>query len=204
MTSGIPKSPRRGVTGDQYTIRNVIDFDRNTNVANTYQNGAFDSYVEGEIRHPLLQGAGVEYNRIAGPGAKPGVYNGVLVARIRSDISTADFELGLRDYVSNVESAYWDLYFAYRDLDVKIQARDEALRTWRGVYALWAPLTAPPQAAKTTRRRRPANSISASSKTWRTRWPAVPWKAPARTTAANPARSAQRPACSSPSGGFAS
>ena len=40
-----------------------------------------------------------------------------LVARIRTDISIADFEIGLRDYVSNVENAYWDLYYAYRDLD---------------------------------------------------------------------------------------
>jgi hypothetical protein len=132
---------KTSVTGGQFTLRNVIDFGRDNNVANlaSCQNGAFDTYVEGTIRQPLLQGAGVEYNRIAGPGAKPGVYNGVLVARIRNDISTADFELGLRDYVSNVESAYWDLYFAYRDLDVKIQARDQAVRTWREVYALWAP-----------------------------------------------------------------
>ena len=168
------------------------------------QGGAFDTYVEGKIRHPLPPGAGVEYNRIAGPGAKPGVYNGVLVARIRSDISIADFELGLRDYVSNVENAYWDLYFAYRDLDIKIQARDEALRTWRKRLCPVGALAARPRAAKTTRRRRPANSTSASSRTWRTRWPGVPWKAPARTTAARPARSVQRPACSSPSGGCGS
>jgi outer membrane protein TolC len=127
---------KRGVTGGQYSIRNVIDFDRNTNIANTFPNGSFDTYVEGAFRQPLLQGAGVEYNRIAGPGAKPGIYNGVLVARIRTDISEADFEVGLRDFIANVENAYWDLYFAYRDLDVKIQARDEALETWRRIRAL--------------------------------------------------------------------
>ena len=33
-----------------------------------------------------------------------------------TDISLADFEIGLRDFVSNVENAYWDLYFAYRNL----------------------------------------------------------------------------------------
>jgi len=127
---------KRGATGAQYTIRNVIDFDRNTNAANIFANGAFDTYVEGQIRQPILQGAGVEYNRIAGPGAKPGVYNGVLVARVRTDVSIADFEIGLRDFVTNVENAYWDLYFAYRDLDVKIKARDEALETWRRIRAL--------------------------------------------------------------------
>ena len=58
------------------------------------------------------------------------------MARIRTDISIADFEIGLRDYVTNVEDAYWDLYFAYRDLDIKIKARDLALETWRNIKAL--------------------------------------------------------------------
>ncbi len=127
---------KRGVTGAQYTIRSVIDYARDTNAANLFVNGAFDTNIQGEIRQPLLQGAGVEYNRIAGPGGKPGSYNGVLVARIRTDISIADFEAGLRDFAANVENAYWDLYFAYRDLDVRIKARDEALETWRKIRAL--------------------------------------------------------------------
>ena len=109
---------------------------RDTNAADIFPSGAFDTTISGEIRQPLLQGSGVEYNRIAGPGGKPGAYNGVLVARIRTDISAADFQAGLRDFVATVENAYWDLYFAYRDLDVKIQARDEALETWRRVRAL--------------------------------------------------------------------
>jgi outer membrane protein TolC len=127
---------KRSVTGGQFTIRSTIDYNRDTNAADIFPDGAFDTNIQGEIRQPLLQGAGVEYNRIAGPGAKPGNYNGVLVARIRTDISAADFQAGLRDFVSNVENAYWDLYFAYRDLDVKIQARDDALETWRRVRAL--------------------------------------------------------------------
>ncbi len=52
--------------------------------------------------------------------------NGVLLARVNTDISIAEFEAGVRDLVSNVENAYWDLYFAYRDLDAKITARDSA------------------------------------------------------------------------------
>ena len=47
----------------------------------------------------------------------------------------AEFQIGLRDYVSNLENAYWDLYFAYHDLDTKIMARDEALETWRNINA---------------------------------------------------------------------
>ena len=61
--------------------------------------------------------------------------NGILLARVRSDISLAEFETGVRDLVSNVENAYWDLYFAYRDLDAKKKARDNALETYREVEA---------------------------------------------------------------------
>ncbi|MGA2257707.1 MAG: TolC family protein [Thermoguttaceae bacterium] len=127
---------KRAATGSDFTLRQIIDYNRDTNLGDQYTGGNWDTILEAEVRHPLLQGSGIEFNRIAGPGGKPGVYNGVLVARIRTDISLADFEIGLRDYVTNVEDAYWDLYFAYRDLDVKIKARDLALETWRNIKAL--------------------------------------------------------------------
>ena len=92
--------------------------------------------MEGELRHSLLRGGGTDFNRIAGPGARPGIYNGVLIARLRTDISLTEFEIGIRDLLCNVENAYWDLYFAYRDLDTKIKSRDVSLETWRQVQAL--------------------------------------------------------------------
>ncbi len=79
----------------------------------------------------------MEFNRIAGPLSTPGVYNGVLVARINTDVALVDFEIAVRDLVSNLENSYWDLYYGYRDLDAKVKARDEALKTWRSVYALY-------------------------------------------------------------------
>ena len=82
-----------------------------------------------------LQGGGILFNRTAGPTDQPGIVNGVLVSRIRTDVSLADFEIGLRNLVSNVENAYWDLYFAYRDLDAKKKARDNALESWQDVKA---------------------------------------------------------------------
>ena len=127
---------KRAVTGSEFRIRHGFDFDRNNNVGNLFPEGAWNAALEGEFRHSLLQGGGVTFNRIAGPGSTPGVYNGVLIARIRTDISLADFQMGLRDLVCNVENAYWDLYFAYRDLHTKIQARDASLNTWRRVEAL--------------------------------------------------------------------
>ncbi len=90
-----------------------------------------------ELRQPLLQGAGVQFNRIAGPGAQPGLYNGVVLARINTDIALADFENGVRNLVNDVETAYWELYFQYRSLDAVIAGRDSALQTWRKIYTLY-------------------------------------------------------------------
>lgn len=103
----------------------MTGYDANNPISNTF-GSAWDSYIEGEIRQPLLQGAGTEFNRIAGPNSQPGVINGVLIDRVRTDISLAEFERSVRDLVSDVENAYWDLYFANRDLEAKIDARDKA------------------------------------------------------------------------------
>ncbi len=120
---------KRSATGGLYTIRNVSVYDRNNQISNSIGTFSWESFVEAEARQPLLQGAGTQFNRIAGPGALPGQLNGVLLARVRTDISLIDFERGVRDFVSEVENAYWDLYYAYRDLDAKIQARNIARET---------------------------------------------------------------------------
>ncbi len=129
---------KRAATGSRFALRQHIDSLRDNNAGNQfpYPDDAWTAWYEAEARQPLLQGGGINFNRIAGPGATPGVYNGVLVARIRTDISLADFEIALRDFTSNVENAYWDLYYAYRDLDAKVRARDIALDTWRRIQAL--------------------------------------------------------------------
>ncbi len=36
------------------------------------------------FRHHLARGGGLDYNRIAGPGAVPGVYSGVMIARVNA------------------------------------------------------------------------------------------------------------------------
>ncbi len=90
-----------------------------------------------EMRQPLLQGAGVQFNRIAGPGAQTGMYNGVMLARINTDIALADFEASVRNLVSDTEVAYWELYFLYRNLDAVIAGRDASLSTWRKVHTLY-------------------------------------------------------------------
>lgn len=127
---------KRAVTGTELSARKIIEFDGNNAPGNQFDN-AWTVKVEGEVRHPLMQGSGLEFNRIAGPTRTPGIYNGVVLARINTDVALAEFEVAVRDYVSNLENAYWDLYFAYRDLDAQIAARDASLDTWRRVRALY-------------------------------------------------------------------
>ena len=93
--------------------------------------------VTAEFRQPLLQGAGVQFNRIAGPGAIPGFNNGVVIARLRTDVALTDFEAAVRNLVNDVEKAYWNLQLAYRELDSVIAGRDSALETWRKIHSLF-------------------------------------------------------------------
>jgi hypothetical protein len=117
---------KRSATGALFTVREVSVFDRNNQSGNRFGPYSWDNFVEAQARQPLMLGAGTEFNRIAGPGATPGQLNGVLLARVRTDISLVDFERGVRDFVADVENAYWDLYYAYRDLEAKVDARNIA------------------------------------------------------------------------------
>lgn len=125
---------KTAATGTELYVRHNTDYDHNNAPGNLFRS-VWNTNYEAEIRHPLLRGSGLAFNRLAGPDGSPGVYNGVVIARVNADISLADFEIGLRDLVNSVENAYWDLYLAYRDLEAKIAARDAALSTWRQVQA---------------------------------------------------------------------
>lgn len=128
---------KRSATGGEFAIRKIIGYDSNNSPGNNDPNLPWLVQVEGEFRQALAQGAGADFNRIAGPDGRPGAMNGVLLARINTDISLVDFEIAVRNLVNDVENAYWELYFAYRDLDAKIAARDRALETWRSINALF-------------------------------------------------------------------
>lgn len=121
-------------TGAQFSLRSITDYDANNATGNIF-GSAWQQQMEGEIRQPLMQGAGLTFNRIAGPGATPGVYNGILIAKVNNDMDAADFERKIRDYISEVMNAYWDLYFAYRDLDSKQQAFTRGMETWQAYEA---------------------------------------------------------------------
>jgi hypothetical protein len=126
---------KTAATGTQFAIKNYTQYDRNNAPGNEFPS-AWTTWFDMEAKHPLLQGSGVDFNRLAGPGAQPGVINGVVIARINTDTALAEFEVGVRNFVSDVENAYWDLYFAYRDVAAKVRARDATLKTWRKIHAL--------------------------------------------------------------------
>lgn len=135
---------KRLATGGTVYLRDFTIYNQNNNGSNLFPS-VWTPYVEAEFQHPLLQGAGVQFNRIAtsaqtgstGSNNVPGFYNGVVIARINHDIALADLEVGVRNLVDEVETAYWRLYFNYRALDAFMVGRDSALQTWRKIYALF-------------------------------------------------------------------
>ncbi len=125
---------KQTVSGTRFAARNITDYTNNhlqPGVPSSFRfNSVYNTVNQFEVRHPLMRGNGAMVNRIAGPNAVSGQYNGVLIARIRSDQSLADFEAAVRDLVRDVELNYWELYFAYRDLDTKMAARESSRGIW--------------------------------------------------------------------------
>ena len=151
-TTGLTK---RTATGATWGFNNSTIYDNNNNP--TRQNNGlpitdpnfkvlvpstWTTNYDFTFNQPLLQGAGTTYNRIAGPDFFDNLYGrpnfrGVLLARINADISLADFEAGVRNLVSDTEQSYWELYFAYRNLEARKAGRDSSLEAWRKVHALY-------------------------------------------------------------------
>ena len=138
---------KRNATGGRTFWRNQTIYNQNNNGFRR-EFSDWDTSFEFGFVQPLLRDFGVQINRIAGPRAQgfgtndrartPGQgFNGVMIARINSDQRLVDFEIAVRDLVSNAETAYWELYFAYRNFDAVLAGRDSALETWRKVYALY-------------------------------------------------------------------
>ncbi|WP_404310952.1 TolC family protein [Neorhodopirellula lusitana] len=125
---------KRTATGAQVAVRSITDYDAN-NATGNLTPSAWQTQWHAELRQPLLRGGGLTFNRIAGPSALPGVYNGVLIAKANNDISVAEFREDARNFVSNVINAYWDLAYAYRDADARGEALERARKTWQSYDA---------------------------------------------------------------------
>ena len=137
-TSGIQK---RSATGATWGFSNSTIYDNNNSPIREVP-ATWTTNYDFTFNQPLLQGAGVTYNRIAGPDPFDNIlgrplFRGVLLARINADISLADFEAGVRNLISDTEQSYWELYFAYRNLEARKAGRDSSLEAWRKVHALY-------------------------------------------------------------------
>jgi outer membrane protein TolC len=133
---------KTNVTGGTTTVTTQTTYDSNNNPRVLYPN-SYRSAIKGEFRQPLLQGMGAEYNRIAGPfsninGIGTRMFDGVLIARIQTDRALTDFEGGVRNLVADVENAYWELYYAYRNLEARKVGLSSSLRTWQTVQSITA------------------------------------------------------------------
>jgi len=111
------------VSGTQVTVGALGGYD------SKLAQGPFAAYGA-TARHPLLRGGGAEFNRIAGPGAQPGNYRGIWIAQIETEKAHLDLELAVRDLVRDVSFTYWELSFAFRNLETKKAARDHARESW--------------------------------------------------------------------------
>ena len=92
---------KQTAVGSRFTIRQLVDYEANNiGPPNSVFGSAWNTHLDAEFRQPLFRGAGAEFNRIAGPNNQPGSalgFDGVLIARARTDVSLADFEAGVRD-----------------------------------------------------------------------------------------------------------
>lgn len=115
---------KKSAFGNVTTLRSRTDFTLN-NQSSTVRPipGDWLQNLEVEVNVPLGRGAGVQINRIP-----------VTLARINTDISIADFEAAVRNLLMDIETAYWDLHYAYRNLDSARIGRDSAHVTWKIVY----------------------------------------------------------------------
>jgi outer membrane protein TolC len=132
MNYGISKTTG---TGASFAARHNFGYSL-PNTPNRQFTGAYTGFFEAEYRQPLLFGGGVESIQIAGPNPQFGQYNGVLIARINTDISLADFEAGIITFINDVETAYWELYFAYHNLEAQVAGRNSSLLTWQRIKEL--------------------------------------------------------------------
>jgi hypothetical protein len=160
-TSGIQK---RTATGATVGFSNSTLYDNNNSPIR--QDGVpstFTTNYDFTLSQPLLQGAGVTYNRIAGPDSFDNIYGrplfrGVLLARINADISLAEFEAGIWSATPSSPTGS-----SISPTATSRPARPAVTAPWRPGGRCMPSMSSSPVAARPTRRPRPASSISSSA-----------------------------------------
>ena len=138
FTTGISKNFAYGAN---FSIAQNINYQfLGPNLPTQLYPSVYTGNVQMQYTQPLWAGAGAEFTRIAGPlntqlQGVSGVNQGVVISRINTDMSVADFEMNVRNTLRDVEETYWDLYLAYRTYDTNVEARNSFLRSWRFAHA---------------------------------------------------------------------
>ena len=104
-----------GITQFSYGLAYELNPNQFRTITNSWQSAATFS-----VAQPLLQGAGVEFNRAP-----------ILIARATAEQSIRDFEKNVRDLLRAVERQYWILYFSYQSLYSAETGMKQALVTWQ-------------------------------------------------------------------------
>lgn len=112
---------KRNAAGGLTSIAYNLNYSRQTPPSSfLLLNPSWGSEVNFAIEQPLLQGAGVEFNRAP-----------ILIARARHEQSIKSFEANVQTLLRDVEQAYWQLYFSYQDLYSRETGMRQALATWQ-------------------------------------------------------------------------
>lgn len=143
---------KRLTSGGVVSLNTIHNYDNNNRVGNRFPN-YWESFYEAGIRQPLLQGAGRDFNLIAGPNARPGFNfsNGIWIARLNNQITDAEFQIELRTFVRDLYTVYWNLKQQYENYE-SVQA-SELLRIAPG-KAFWPRPTRKSPAVKRTKKPR--------------------------------------------------
>jgi len=94
--------------------------------------------LSAEYRQPLLAGAGRDFTQIAGPVSRvnpssTGLNQGIVIARINTDISLSRFEADVRNLVYETQQVYWDLYSTFQQYEVQREISRKLKDIWEKV-----------------------------------------------------------------------
>lgn len=117
VDSGIRK---KTATGTEFAFRSQTIYDYNNRGFGRAVPSDWFQALEAEAKIPLMRGRGTQINRLP-----------IVLARLRVDVSLADFEAAVRNQVFDTEKAYWELNAVYRALETAKTGRDSALGSWR-------------------------------------------------------------------------
>ncbi|QDU62380.1 Outer membrane efflux protein [Planctomycetes bacterium Pan216] len=99
----------------------------------TAVNPGYYSALQAVVQQPLMQGAGIAFNRAP-----------VMIARANYGQATYNFVGSVSNLLRDVENAYWELYSAYQDLYSRDLGLEQALSTWQLTKLALVAGTSPP------------------------------------------------------------